>query len=80
MSSANLHLPQKALFSGGQCPIKETVLLHACVTVCSVSMMTCCQCPEELLCFVLQQPCSATFLFEPGWRGDETVVECASLS
>lgn len=34
MSSANLHLPQKALFSGGQCPIKESVLLRACVCVC----------------------------------------------
>lgn len=50
VSSANLHLPQKALFSKGQCPIKESVLLRACVcvwmTVCSVSTLTCCQRPE----------------------------------
>ena len=33
VSSANLHLPQKALFSRGQCPIKESVLLRVCVCV-----------------------------------------------
>lgn len=45
VSSANLHLPQKAFFSRGQCPIKESLFFRVYVTVCSVSMMA--YCPEE---------------------------------
>lgn len=69
MSSANLHLPQKAPFSRGQCSIKESVFFRVCVcararlcvTVCLVSMMTCCQCPEE------RRSCaSAVLVVQPG--------------
>lgn len=87
MSSANLHLPQKALFSRGQCPIKGSVLSRACVTACSVSMMTCCQCPEECCgcASAVVQPYSTLFLpVWPVWIDGEMfmrlVVACSCLT